>query len=163
MVLDGSPIRRMRPSSRLESAAVGIQTESELNHGLGQGQTVRRLSSNPVPNSGGLPDPIKSAFDHAESPMMKQAPRRPRTVGLDKQCSRCGAPIHHTYVGPVEGVCGRCTDKRRGKRVRTRRVALHGNGPAPKRRSTASAVVLISVVMVGGAAAVVLVLRMLLG
>jgi len=109
------------------------------------------------------PERIKFAADHAESPVMKQAQRRPRTVGLDKPCSKCGAPIHHTYAGPVEGVCGRCTDNRRRKRVRTRRVALHGNRPAPKRRSTASAVVLISVVMVGGAAAVLLVLRLLLG
>ena len=110
-----------------------------------------------------MPERVKFAPDDAESPVMKQAQRRPRTVGLDKQCSMCGAPIHHTYAGPVEGVCGRCTDKRRRKRVRTRRVALHGNRPAPKRRSTASTVVLVSVVMAGGAVAVVLVLKLLLG
>ena len=95
--------------------------------------------------------------------MMKQAERRPRTVGLDKLCSRCGAPIHHTYVGPVEGVCGRCTDKRRGRRVRTRRLDMNVNGHAPKRRSTASTVVLVSIVMVVGALAVAFALSRLLG
>jgi len=123
---------------------------------------MRRFAQRPGTVSS-APERIKFAADHAESPVMKQAQRRPKTVGLDKPCSMCGAPIHHTYAGPVEGVCGRCTDKRRRKRVRTRRVALHGNGPAPKRRSTASAVVLVSLVMVGGAAAVLLVLRLLLG
>ena len=95
--------------------------------------------------------------------MMKGATRKPRTVGLDKPCSKCGAPIHNTYVGPVEGVCGRCSDKRRGRRVRTRRLGMDVRGHAPKRRSTASTVVLISIVMVVGAVGGTYVLSRLLG
>jgi hypothetical protein len=35
--------------------------------------------------------------------------RRP-TVGLDTPCRKCGRPIYFNYRGPVEGLCGRCTD-----------------------------------------------------
>jgi hypothetical protein len=38
-------------------------------------------------------------------------PPRPRpTVGLDVPCKKCGRPIYYNYKGPVEGLCGRCTD-----------------------------------------------------
>ena len=84
-------------------------------------------------------------------------------MGLDKPCSKCGEPIHHTYVGPVEGVCGRCSDTRRRNRVRTRRIGMNVQGRAPKRRSTASTVLLVCVVMVGGAAAVAYALSRFLG
>ena len=115
------------------------------------------------PLDGSARDPIKSVFDQAETPMMIQAPQRPRTVGLDKPCRKCGAPIHHTYAGPVEGVCGRCTDKRRRRRVRTRRLGMSVTSHAPSRRSTASTVVLVSIVMVVGAVAVAFALSRLLG
>ena len=75
---------------------------------------------------------------------MKGVSRKPRTVGLDKPCRVCGQPIHFTYSGPVEGVCGRCVDER-------------------KRRSTASIVVIVCVVMVVGAVAVAAALKVLLG
>ncbi len=39
-----------------------------------------------------------------------------RTVALDKPCSLCGQPVHHTYQGPIEGICGRCGDKVTKKR-----------------------------------------------
>ena len=94
---------------------------------------------------------------------MKQAPRRPRTVGLDKPCSKCGAVIHHSYVGPVEGVCGRCSDTRRKKRVRTRRIGMNAGPRVPKGRSTASNILLVGAAMVAGAAAVVFVLSKLMG
>ena len=41
-------------------------------------------------------------------------PLRP-TVGLDKPCRKCGKPIYFRYKGPVEGLCGRCSDT--GKRA----------------------------------------------
>jgi len=84
-------------------------------------------------------------------------------VGLDKPCSKCGAAIHHTYVGPVEGVCGRCADQRRGRRVSTRRLGQIGGRRTRKGRSTASTVALVATVMVVGAAAVVIALNLLLG
>ena len=85
-------------------------------------------------------------------------------MGLDKPCRVCGKPIHYTYAGPVEGVCGSCTDKRRsGGRVRPYHRGMVVGGRAPKRRSTASVVVLLSLVIVGGGAAVVAILRLLLG
>ena len=117
----------------------------------------------PPPLDGSALDPIKFAFDHAETPMMKQATQRPRTVGLDKPCRKCGAPIHHTYAGPAEGVCGRCADKRRGRRVRAYHRGMVVEGRAPKRRSTASIVALIVIVMVVGAVAVAFALSLLLG
>ena len=95
---------------------------------------------------------------------MKQAPRRPRTVGLDKPCRKCGRPIHHTYVGPVEGLCGRCTDTGRRQRVRTRRIGLSSGGPrTPKRRSATATALLVGLAMLVGAAVLVLALDFLLG
>lgn len=55
-----------------------------------------------------------------------------RKVGLDKPCTLCGQPIHHSYRGPVEGVCGRCTDriarKHRGARPATGRTIVRRSG-----------------------------------
>jgi len=84
-------------------------------------------------------------------------------VGLDKPCRKCGAPIHHTYTGPVEGVCGRCSDTRRRRRVSTRRLGTDVMGHAPKRRSTASTVVLVLLVMLVGGVAGTFALSWLLG
>ncbi|MHC4338755.1 MAG: hypothetical protein ACYSX0_00895 [Planctomycetota bacterium] len=113
--------------------------------------------------AGGVPDPIKSVFDHAETAGMKGLSRRSRTIGLDKPCQVCGKPIHYTYAGPVEEVCGRCTDKRRGRRVRAYHRGMTAKDRAPNRRSTTSIVVLISIVMVVGAVVVAFALSLLLG
>ena len=94
---------------------------------------------------------------------MKGASRKPRTLRLDKPCRVCGEPIHHTYAGPVEGVCGRCADKRRGRGVRAYHRGMIVEGRVPKRRSTASVVVLLCIVVVVGSVAVAVALSLLLG
>ena len=48
--------------------------------------------------------------DRSAPPRFKS--RRP-TVGLDTPCKKCGRPIYYNYKGPVEGLCGRCTDTTR--------------------------------------------------
>lgn len=95
---------------------------------------------------------------------MKGQSQRPRTLKLDKPCSVCGKPIHYTYSGPVEGVCGRCTDKRKrgGRRVRAYHRGMVVEGRGPNRRSAASSVALILLVMVVGAAAVAFALSLIL-
>jgi len=35
-----------------------------------------------------------------------------RKVGLDKPCRLCGQPIYFGYQGPIEGICGRCADRK---------------------------------------------------
>ena len=107
-------------------------------------------------------DPVKSVFDHAEILTVTRVSRRPRTVGLDKPCRVCGRPIHYAYAGPVEGVCGRCTDNRRGRPVRAYHRGMIVGGRAPKRRSTASIVLLIFIVIVVGAVGVAVALGLLL-
>jgi len=58
---------------------------------------------------------IKSPRGPVEKPgVERSAPpsfkaKRP-TVGLDTPCRKCGRPIYYNYKGPVEGLCGRCTD-----------------------------------------------------
>lgn len=44
-----------------------------------------------------------------DTPPLPPKTRRP-TVGLDAPCQKCGRPIYFNYKGPVEGLCGRCTD-----------------------------------------------------
>jgi len=90
-------------------------------------------------------------------------PRPPRTIGLDKPCRVCGKPIHYTYSGPVEGVCGRCADRRRprGRRPYHRAMVLHRGGPE-RPPSKAAAAVKLSLVVVLGAAAVMVALKYLL-
>jgi hypothetical protein len=46
-----------------------------------------------------------------------------RKLGLDKPCSMCGSAIYYNYKGPVQGICGKCTDHLR------RRFAPRGSGP----------------------------------
>ena len=36
-----------------------------------------------------------------------------RKVGLDKPCNMCGKAIYFNYQGPLDGVCGNCTDQLR--------------------------------------------------
>jgi len=33
-----------------------------------------------------------------------------RKLGMDKPCSQCGSPIYFNYSGPLDGICGKCTD-----------------------------------------------------
>jgi len=35
-----------------------------------------------------------------------------RKVGLDKPCRMCGEPIYFGYQSPIEGLCGRCADRK---------------------------------------------------
>jgi hypothetical protein len=39
------------------------------------------------------------------------------TVGLDEPCRQCGDPIYYNYRGPVEGLCGKCTDHQLSQRA----------------------------------------------
>jgi hypothetical protein len=95
---------------------------------------------------------------------MKAPPRKARTLRLDKPCRKCGEPVHHTYVGPIEGVCGRCTDRKPRRRpVRGYHRGMVVERGAPKGRSTASTVVLLCLVMVVGAVAVAFALGLFLG
>ena len=48
----------------------------------------------------------------------------PRTVGLDKPCRDCGQTIYYGYKGPIEGLCGRCADKRLKSRTHTKTRTL---------------------------------------
>ncbi len=98
---------------------------------------------------------------------MARVSRRPKTVGLDRPCGVCEKPMHYTYSGPVEGVCGRCADKRRTKGVRAyhRGMVVRRNA-RKQRRSKASMVVLVCVLLVVlgvGAAVVTAVFRFMLG
>jgi hypothetical protein len=48
-------------------------------------------------------------------------------VGLDVPCKKCGRPIYYNYKGPVEGVCGKCSDVHRKAPSRfgkSRRIGL---------------------------------------
>ena len=59
------------------------------------------------------------------TPRSSKAPNIPKVkpkVGLDKPCSQCGQPIYFNYRGPIEGICGRCTDRALAARKRTVRT-----------------------------------------
>ena len=59
------------------------------------------------------------------TPRSSPAPKIPKAkpkVGLDKPCSQCGQPIYFNYRGPIEGICGRCTDRALAARKRTVRT-----------------------------------------
>ncbi len=87
-----------------------------------------------------------------DSPARPTKPLR-ATVGLDKPCRKCGRPIYFNYKGPVDGLCGRCSDT--GKRTpvpfaRSRRISFfhrRGRGAAS---NTLFAVVLLAVVGILG-------------
>lgn len=91
-----------------------------------------------------------------------------KTVALDKPCRVCGKPIHYSYSGPIEGVCGRCTDAQKSKRrppMRRRgyhRAMVVDRG-AGKERSPASSVMLILTIVAVGGAAVAMLLHKFLG
>jgi len=52
-----------------------------------------------------------------------------RKLGLDKPCSMCGSAIYYNYKGPIEGICGKCTDQMR------RRLSPRSGSPAGGRAS----------------------------
>ena len=37
-------------------------------------------------------------------------PTRNLKVGLDQPCGNCGEVIYFNYQGPLQGICGKCTD-----------------------------------------------------
>ena len=50
----------------------------------------------------------------------QEKPSKSRRIGLDKPCSMCGSAIYFNYSGPLDGICGKCTDRLRhrlGERV----------------------------------------------
>ena len=55
-------------------------------------------------------------------------------MGLDKPCRQCGRPIYFHYRGPIEGVCGKCTDRAlRGARRRPRSRMVNLDGASPRK------------------------------
>ena len=79
-------------------------------------------------------------------------PRRP--IAVDRPCRACGEPIYFNYKGPIEGLCGRCTDRERARRL-----------PVPARRhlrlprlprAAARALVFLAVFLAGVAVGVLL-------
>ena len=48
-----------------------------------------------------------------------------RKLGMDKPCSHCGSPIYFNYSGPLDGICGKCTDVLR-RRLAPRQGLLQG-------------------------------------
>ncbi|MHC4940680.1 MAG: hypothetical protein ACYTHK_17200 [Planctomycetota bacterium] len=96
---------------------------------------------------------------------MKGSKRRTRPLQADKPCRECGQPIHYTYSGPIQGVCGRCTDKRnrRRRRVRPYHRATVVRAHPPTRRSTGPSVATLIGVMVVGAVVVAVAINFLLG
>lgn len=81
---------------------------------------------------------------------MDTAPLPPKskrpTVGLDAPCRKCGRPIYYNYKGPVEGLCGRCTDGgSRGKAARFSRSRRIGFFEGRKRWSRIVGTVVLAV------------------
>jgi len=90
--------------------------------GWGQGQAEH--AGDPASDGRGLRGPpggrraLKSPPARTENRGVDTSPPRPAkplrpTVGLDKPCRKCGRPIYYNYKGPVEGLCGRCSDTTR--------------------------------------------------
>jgi hypothetical protein len=89
----------------------------------------------------------------------RQKRKGQRSVGLDKPCRQCGQPIYYNYQGPVDGICGRCTDRALKKR-RTERTKT-----VVRDRQVGRGALLLAVVIafLAGAAAMYLALPYLLG
>jgi len=89
------------------------------------------------------------------NPSAQENPVSSRKVGLDKPCGLCGTAIYFNYQGPLDGVCGNCTDDLR------RRLNPRGRSAGPVIQKTRvqglgwGSVVL---AFVAGAAAAVIVL-----
>ncbi len=87
--------------------------------------------------------------------------RPPRTVGLDKPCAKCGRPVSYLYKGPVEGVCGRCSDSRRRTPTRAHAHGIVVDRRRAGRRGRSNLVAVIALLLVVGAAGVALLLDFL--
>jgi hypothetical protein len=87
-----------------------------------------------------LPSPgLKSPIAAADNPDVEiPGPERPRnarpTVGLDSPCRQCGQPIYYNYKGPIEGVCGKCTDRMRHSARSRHRIRGFASGRGARRR-----------------------------
>lgn len=53
-----------------------------------------------------------------------------RKVGLDTPCGMCSGVIYFNYRGPIDGICGKCTDD-----LRTRLGGRCVTGGQPRQRS----------------------------
>jgi hypothetical protein len=79
-----------------------------------------------------------------------------RTVGLDKPCRSCGRPVYYNYQSPVEGLCGRCADR---KPKSSGKVRIRTTGVKRPRRTFGSAMMVVAFLC--GAAAAILALHFL--
>ena len=85
---------------------------------------------------------------------VQQTSAQNRKVGLDKPCGMCSGTIYFSYCGPIEGICGKCTDDLRS------RLGTSGAGNGPTiRRTRVSGYGLGTVIFafLGGAAAAAIV------
>jgi hypothetical protein len=64
--------------------------------------------------------------------MPGQNPAQRRRVGLAKPCSISGGAIYFNYSGPLDGICGKCTDQ-----LRRRLGARNAGSPTLVRREGA--------------------------
>jgi len=81
--------------------------------GRGDGQAESPTPGRPLsPGAQAGPAPVENRR------VGTAAQRHPRTqrprLGADVPCRQCGEPIYFNYRGPVEGVCGKCTDHLKG-------------------------------------------------
>ena len=82
-------------------------------------------------------------------------PAANRKLGLDTPCNVCGKAIYFNYQGPLDGICGNCTDHLR------RKLAPRGRSGGPviqKTRTSGFGVGTVILAFVAGAAAAVIVL-----
>ena len=78
-----------------------------------------------------------------------------RKLGMDKPCSQCGSPIYFNYSGPLDGICGKCTDVVRRRLAPRQGAQTHGlNGPSKRRRGFGWGAVTLAF-MAGAAAATI--------
>ncbi|MHC4939943.1 MAG: hypothetical protein ACYTHK_13320 [Planctomycetota bacterium] len=84
-----------------------------------------------------------------------------RKLGLDKPCSMCGSAIYFNYSGPLEGICGKCTDQLR-RRLSPRAGGPGGGRLAGREKSGFGIGSLILAFLCGAAAAVIILLNGLL-
>jgi len=76
-------------------------------------------------------------------------------VGLDTPCNMCGKAIYFNYQGPLDGICGNCTDHLR------RKLAPRGRSGGPviqKTRTSGFGLGTVALAFFAGAAAAVIVL-----
>jgi hypothetical protein len=84
-----------------------------------------------------------------------------RKLGLDKPCSMCGSAIYFNYKGPMDGICGKCTDQLRRRLSPRGSDAMNGAG-ARRAAGSFGWGSLILAFLCGAAAAVIILLNGLL-